>query len=322
MVLKSNNILLLTVIKWYSWTILLFIFCFFIFFITTGNKFTIIRLLSYAYPWLAGLLFISSPLTVITKQRVIGIFMIILAIFVSLPFFDIFFSDKQISIRKGHEIFKVMTYSKMGRNKNIDAVARVVIKESPDILLMQEISAEESKQLINKLKNIYRENLFYFFNEFKGLILSRYPVSSKWKKSDGALFADISLPNQVIKVWNVHLPKAILQTNMQYKNVNALAEIVGKELLPTIVAGDFNATINNYPYIKIKNILRNAFEDRGRGFGFTFPTSARRMGIITAFIRIDHIFYSNHFNVYKAYVVNEAGGSDHYPVVALLSLNK
>ena len=37
-------------------------------------------------------------------------------------------------------------------------------------------------------------------------------------------------------------------------------------------------------------------------------------------IRIDHIFYSNQFVALNTYVVNNSGGSDHFPVVAELYL--
>jgi endonuclease/exonuclease/phosphatase (EEP) superfamily protein YafD len=35
-------------------------------------------------------------------------------------------------------------------------------------------------------------------------------------------------------------------------------------------------------------------------------------------IRIDHIFYSDHFFASGAYTVDNSGGSDHFPVIAEL----
>lgn len=211
-----------------------------------------------------------------------------------------------------------MTFNKMGRNRNISSVAEVVIKEKPDILFMQEISKIDVPHLIKKLKPHYQDG-FSFAIVNKGLILSRFKIEANIKRSRNKP-TTIKLPKTDIKVWNVHLRKSILYTDKQYKMIDSLVEKVANKNHPILVAGDFNATSINYPYLKIKQYLDNAFEHVGFGFGFTFPSPARRMGAITPFMRIDHIFFSKHFKIYSAYVVNNAGGSDHYPVVALLSL--
>jgi len=116
------------------------------------------------------------------------------------------------------------------------------------------------------------------------------------------------------------LQKSIGSTEIQYQTVDQLAARIERVDGPVLVAGDFNATTINYPCVKINQHLDDAFERAGFGFGFTFSSPARRLGTITPFMRIDHIYYSKHFAVRKAYVVDDAGGSDHYPVVALLSL--
>jgi len=58
-----------------------------------------------------------------------------------------------------------------------------------------------------------------------------------------------------------------------------------------LVAGDFNATTINYPCVKMNQYLDDAFERAGSGFGFTFSSPARRLGMITPFMRIDPLLF-------------------------------
>jgi endonuclease/exonuclease/phosphatase (EEP) superfamily protein YafD len=73
----------------------------------------------------------------------------------------------------------------------------------------------------------------------------------------------------------------------------------------------------------IDQYLDNAHWEAGWGFGFSFPSSDRPLRgrfQIPSLVRIDHIFYSDHFYVLNARTLPTAGGSDHLPVVAELSL--
>lgn len=290
-------------------------------FLLTGEQLTIVRLISYLAPWLAGWLLLLVVPAIFARKGSLAILLLILAIppgLVSVNFFTSLKITKAVS-----QSYKVMTYSKMGRNSDIAAVAAVILSEKPDILFVQEINERETERMIELLNTIYDEApLFYQADPHIGLILSRFKVTSHTQKGDFALAAEIELPESPVRVWNIHLHKSILNTDEQYKMTDQLAAQIAATQGAVIAAGDFNATVVNYPYKKIKQHLENAFENAGAGFGFTFPSPARRLGIVTPFMRIDHIFYSRHFNVHEAYVVPNSGNSDHYPVVALLSLKK
>lgn len=302
-----------------DWIVFSAIFLWLVLFITTGEQFLIVRWVSYVAPWLAGLLWLLTLTASLSRKKFLAISMFILSMVISFPYIQLFFPS-HVKILEGQSVYKVMTYSKMGRNHDIDSVARVVMNVKPDILFMQEISGQDAERLIHLLSGIYSDDpLFYLADKFS-VILSRYKVTSFLKKGDYSLSAGIALPEKLVKVWNVHLQKSISSTDMQNKMVNQLADQITLASDPIIAAGDFNATEINYPYARMRQHLDNAFERAGFGFGFTFPSPARRMGTFTPFMRIDHIFYSNHFNIHNAYVVKDSGSSDHYPVVALLSL--
>jgi endonuclease/exonuclease/phosphatase family metal-dependent hydrolase len=290
-------------------------------FITTGERITLVRWASYLAPWLAGWLVILTIPAILARKAFMVISLLILAMPPTLISLNLFSSSK-IDQAAGRS-YKVMTYSKMGRNNDVDSVARVILSEKPDILFVQEISEPEAVNLIQLLNGIYDgAPLYYLADAHYGLILSRYQVTPHLKAGDYSQAAEIELPEQPLRVWNVHLQKSIANTDTQYRMTDQLAEQIALTNGAVIAAGDFNATVLNYPYRKIRQQLENAFENAGSGFGFTFPSPARRSGIFTPFMRIDHIFYSRQFNIHKSYVVQDSGNSDHYPVVATLSLKK
>jgi len=307
-----------SLVCWLGWACFVAVLLWLLLFIATGEQFTSVRVLSYVAPWMAGLLLIFALAAFGLRRWWQGAITVLLAVLLLLPYSPRFMPSGSGNADAGslhRQVYKVMTYSKMGRNHDIDAVARVVMAEKPDILFMQEIGATESKPLIKKLKREYSNGLS-FVNDHAGLVLSRFKIEPE----DGAHSAIVVLPDGNIRVWNVHLQKSIGSTGIQYQTVDQLAARIEHVDGPVLVAGDFNATTINYPCVKMNQYLDDAFERAGFGFGFTFSSPARRLGMITPFMRIDHIYYSHHFVARKAYVVNDAGGSDHYPVVALLSL--
>lgn len=82
---------------------------------------------------------------------------------------------------------------------------------------------------------------------------------------------------------------------------------------PFILAGDFNATPFSLDMLRISPSMKNAFGERGSGFGFTYfigPFGAQ----------IDHILFSEGFRVRAAEVISEPVLSDHRPVEALLEI--
>jgi len=307
-----------SLVCWLGWACFTAVLLWLLLFIATGEQFTFVRLLSYMAPWMAGLLLIFALAAFLLRRRRQGAITALMAVLLLLPYSPRFMPSGSGDVDAGalhRQVYKVMTYSKMGRNHDIDAVARVVMAEKPDILFMQEIDATESKRLIKELKREYKNGLSVV-HDHVGLVLSRFKIESE----DDTHSAIVAVPDGNIRVWNVHLQKSIGRTGIQYRAVDQLTSQIDRVDGPVLVAGDFNATTINYPCVKINQYLDDAFESAGFGFGFTFSSPARRLGMITPFMRIDHIYYSKHFVAQKAYVVNDAGGSDHYPVVALLSL--
>ena len=60
--------------------------------------------------------------------------------------------------------------------------------------------------------------------------------------------------------------------------------------------------------------LKDAFVERGNGFGFTFTTRP-------FIVRIDHILYGSAFRAISCEVDKTASESDHHPIEAVLTLS-
>jgi endonuclease/exonuclease/phosphatase (EEP) superfamily protein YafD len=126
-----------------------------------------------------------------------------------------------------------------------------------------------------------------------------------------------------VTVFNVH-PLRTRGWSHRYRQISALLEEdVVRERAPVILGGDFNAPDHSQLYGSIAGHLENAHRAAGSGFGFTYPaSSAGTWGPlpVPALVRIDHIFFSDHFVALRAGTLEDSGGSDHHPVFAELVL--
>lgn len=176
---------------------------------------------------------------------------------------------------------------------------------------------------------------------------SKYPIIRKeeeyWKtNNNGLLSTDIVIKGDTIRVINVQLRSMGIRVNKmldenkkldkketktiinQLKHgfesrgleVGLLESWIEKSPYPVLVVGDLNEMPYGYAYGKLRKLLRNSFEDAGRGFGFTYRK-------ILGFLRIDNQFYSEEdLKVVKFNTLNEYKFSDHYPLYGEYELKK
>jgi endonuclease/exonuclease/phosphatase family metal-dependent hydrolase len=83
---------------------------------------------------------------------------------------------------------------------------------------------------------------------------------------------------------------------------------------PVIVCGDFNDTPFSYFYQTIRGDLKDAFLEKGEGFGYTYFS-------LPVKFRIDYILHSDHLQTYSFHT-KEVKLSDHYPITAWMSLQQ
>ncbi len=174
-------------------------------------------------------------------------------------------------------------------------------------------------------------------------IFSKYPLLRKqevfWKlNNNGMLLADIAVNQDTIRVINVQMHSmgirvgkvidaqerqddatlkaetrnilSLLKDGFEKRRIQTdeLAKWIAASPYPTIVCGDFNEIPFGYAYGHTNKFLKNAFENSGSGFGFTYNK-------LPNFIRIDNQFYDeNRFDNYAFETLDDIPYSDHYPV--------
>jgi len=146
-------------------------------------------------------------------------------------------------------------------------------------------------EFIYTIKNQYSDN-------HSGLaIFSKYEILDSgyvWKELyniNSALFVDLKINDDTIRIYNVHLASMGIDVD-QYKNpnryeskvrslVSKLKNGAGKRATqiytllyhtsqcpyPYIICGDFNDTPYSFNYFKLRRYFSNAFEEAGNGFG-------------------------------------------------------
>lgn len=227
-------------------------------------------------------------------------------------------------------------------------------EQNSDIICLQEILHDKGnnsgfiKELGKKLNCPYSYYKNYFQSNEKDveaiITLSRYPIISNdnlvYKKKTIALFHDIKIADDTIRLYNLHLAsihfrkdeydfiseigsgkekgeikentlKIVSRLSEAFTKRGFQAEVLSKHIksspYPVIICGDFNDTHTSYAYHQIANGLSDAFRESGKGFAKTFA------GDNFPSLRIDHIL---HDPVYQSlnFTRHKIKLSDHYPV--------
>jgi vancomycin resistance protein VanJ len=288
-----------------------------------GDRFWPVRLTNYFMPWLLVGLIPALMAAAVARRRWLATTLAIPAILIALTFAPLFLPRPSPALANS-DSFTVMSYNIWGWNEDIEAITEVVRQEQPDFLLLQEVHPHMASLLDDALADLYPESELHLAYESRigQAILSRYPLTSVEatveKGRTQKVIADT--PYGSIAVWNVH-PYQPLPWYSQYQQISTLTVDIAAADYPLIVGGDFNTTDQSETYRMIDQYLDNAHWEAGWGFGFSFPASTRRLkGIVPvpSLVRIDHIFYSDHFFARDARTLLNSGGSDHLPVVTTL----
>jgi endonuclease/exonuclease/phosphatase (EEP) superfamily protein YafD len=230
---------------------------------------------------------------------------------------------------------RFMTYNING-GKNAPALARIILDESPSVILFQESSPDFLRDFRASFPDwniIANDDLMiasvHEISDFERVDLPKLSTD-EWKRP-AYVRAVVTKGMSRFAVYNTHLstPREALNSMLHLepgffelvklniqdreRQSNWLAEVVSKEKLPFILGGDFNApekSIMIYPFIKIG--MKSAFSECGFGFGYT---KGHDIQLGLSYVRIDHILISDGWLP----VYSRAGsslGSDHRPMLA------
>jgi endonuclease/exonuclease/phosphatase family metal-dependent hydrolase len=156
------------------------------------------------------------------------------------------------------------------------------------------------------------------------------------------VYADIKINKDTVRIFNVHLHSMSIRTDSLFtiddyanfkenyldavrrlkrgfitrdKQINVLEEHIKASPHKVIVCGDFNDVPYSYTYQKMKGMLNNAFEEAGKGFGFTYNGKL-------FFLRIDNQFVDEKLRVIDFKTHRNIPYSDHFPITATYTLDK
>jgi len=218
------------------------------------------------------------------------------------------------------DAFSVYSANIHKNNMDLSTLRKEIQRISPDIVLLLEVTPKQKDQLLpimvayeHHIENIVDDRLGFVF-------LSRFPmygyhVTKLSKYGNSLLEVRLSYRQKPVIFYGMHAqrPDRADFTERKMQFFGPARQIKGQSL-PAIVAGDFNAT----PYSPVfREFVQIAgLKDSREGFGWqpSWPTFFPPL-----WIPIDHILVTPDFQVVKR-TTGSYIGSDHYPVIAELSM--
>lgn len=220
---------------------------------------------------------------------------------------------------------KVTSSNILVNNGDLRTAATEVMSTGADVVVVQEVEAVS----LTVIDNAARENSYPFRAAdphpgfHGGAIYSRYPLG-EWRVVDVAgspmLVAEVLTPTGRVTVVNVHTvaPLTSRLAAQWRRQFDALEALSSESQTPVLLIGDFNATVDHEPFVKLlERGYRDAFEEVGNGWGNTFPSN---YGPVPPFMRIDHAIASSSIQFHS---IDDwrVEGSDHRAITVVISLS-
>lgn len=310
------------------WLLGLVIFLIFLIRWWSGDQLWQVRLFNYLMPWVLIPLATALIVAGIGRRRWLVAILAAPALFISLSYAPLFLPRCSFALANDENL-KVLSHNVSRYNTNVGAITAQIREERPDILLLQELRQDQVESFLKILADLYPDaELHFTYDPFTlQAVASRYPLTllAMMPEKGRAQKVLLETLNGPITVINVHVDfDRGWRRNYQQLSALLTEDIISVEG-PVIFGGDFNTTDQTQIYRLVSQHLQNAHWEAGWGFGFTFPYRERPVRgrlPVPPVVRIDHIFYNDHFFARKAGTIFQPGGSDHLPVFAEFSWSK
>jgi endonuclease/exonuclease/phosphatase family metal-dependent hydrolase len=217
-------------------------------------------------------------------------------------------------------------------------IERFIHEKSPDILVLQEYY--KNKKILKNYSYKYIKYNSHNKNKNIGMaIYSKYPIISSGhlsfeSKYNNAIFADIKIKTDTIRIYNTHLHSIGL--NLEEENfgektsenlIQKLSNTFSKQQTQVekiiahqnnspyknIILGDFNNNAFSWAYSELSKNKRDAFIEAGAGLGKSYNYF---IPLRIDFMLMDEQIKINNFKTYNVKY------SDHYPIMARINLTK
>ena len=186
----------------------------------------------------------------------------LLSLLVSATLFFCCNASNDISIEK-HQILRVMSYNihhgeGMDGNIDIERIAKVISKENPDLVALQEVDkfctrsgARDMAAELGKLlgmEHIFGKAMNFQGGEYGLAVLSKLPIMEtrlhllpKGDEPRCALEVKIKTGSYPKQVSFISIHNSWTSENVRIKQIQELLKLLGELDHPVILAGDFNA---------------------------------------------------------------------------------
>ncbi len=276
-----------------------------------------------------------------------------LVLLMGITFFNKYYKFSAKDFPENEKDFTVMSYNVrllnvfkwLDRDDVPQNILTFINEKNPDILCIQEFSNSANIDLkVYSHKYILMEG-----NQIKTAqaIFSKFPIINQGNipfpnSNNNVVFVDIKKGKDIIRVYNMHLQSIKISldvSELDENNINAIDQSKSQKLFkriskafkqqqqqaelikehkkdcpyPIIICGDMNNSAFSYVYRNIKGALKDSFEEAGVGFGATY-----KFRYYPA--RIDYIFADASMKVKDFESFSEFENSDHYPIMARLSM--
>ncbi|MBD0392873.1 MAG: endonuclease/exonuclease/phosphatase family protein, partial [Microcoleus sp. C1-bin4] len=253
-----------------------------------------------------------------------------------------YFSPAPINITNSQPSIKILSHNVGWSTTQSPTLIKLIQKQQPDIIFLQEIVQKQTKRTFTSLN---ADSPYQIGTPPVG-ILSKYPIVSseilhlgghretqqraiiKFNGQEVVIY-NMQATGPWFKIYNIlrFLTIPVYKYGPRSPEIQDLVQRVEREILPVIVAGDFNMTDESQDYDRVQKVLQDSFRKSGFGFGFTWPHGWELKLLVKRsnwrlnypVCRIDYIWYSKHWGA-KSSSVLEATESDRSPSEAKLIL--
>ncbi len=217
--------------------------------------------------------------------------------------------------------FKVYSANIHKQNRELTKLTLEIQKVDPEIVFLMEVLPESNEQL-RPLVQAYPYRIENVSDDILGFVfLSKFPVQNHHftklsEYGNSLLEARLEINQESIVFYGLHAQRQRFGNHKERINqFLLLARQIKEQSLPAIIAGDFNTTPYSPIFREIVNIA--GLKDSRERFGWqpSWPTYFPPL-----WIPIDHILTTNDIQV-RARTTGSYISSDHYPVIAELSLD-
>lgn len=336
---ERTGIMAERLVRWFAWCCLLELLATWVAIAVLGDRvwWTVMLLFGprwvLALPWFGVVPWLLVDVRRAALPALAGITVLLFGLL------DVHFGLHRASVASGVP-FRVLELNADGGGgaKGIAAIEAELRDRKPDLIVVVECGPVMTQAL--KSLTEYQTR----FSDSPGLCLLSSGAITSWQQrgqadlgnQGGAGFivrAEVSTPAGQVRIGVVHLstPRHALDSYFELHRLpdqgpNTRVNMAQRDEesglarrwiqqgpeLPTIIAGDFNLTVESAIYRRYWGDFRNAFGRAGFGTGYTKHT--RHWGV-----RIDHILTSADIGTSASFIGREVG-SDHSPLIADLVL--